>query len=157
MGHIWSFLRLVSVNITITNIFGGNYGQYSIIMGECIGGIAHDAASSLTTHKPSKSFGDLFEEKKAQLESLQAGLARAVLPKPLLKQKHTSVKTLFVLFTFVLRRSFLTYTSMLRCKCVGGLGIAHSISCWRFRREYLTNTKFLLLIAIRIILLWMSY
>ena len=28
-----------------------------------------------------RSFGDLFEEKKAQLESLQAGLARSVLPK----------------------------------------------------------------------------
>ena len=38
----------------------------------------HDAASSLATHKPSKSFSDLFEEKKAQLESLQAGLASAV-------------------------------------------------------------------------------
>ena len=59
-------------------------------MGECIGRIAHDAASSLTTHKPSKSFGDLFEEKKAQLESLQAGLARAVLPKtpPMPAVKH---------------------------------------------------------------------
>ena len=50
-------------------------------MSKCIGGIAHDAASSLATHKPSKSFGDLFEEKKAQLETLQAGLARDVLPK----------------------------------------------------------------------------
>ena len=50
-------------------------------MSKCIGGIAHDAAGSLATHKPSKSFGELFEEKKAQLESLQAGLARAVLPK----------------------------------------------------------------------------
>ena len=30
-------------------------------MSKCIGGIAHDAASSLATHKPSKSFGDLFE------------------------------------------------------------------------------------------------
>ena len=50
-------------------------------MSKCIGGIAHDAVGSLATHKPSKSFGELFEEKKAQLESLQAGLARAVLPK----------------------------------------------------------------------------
>ena len=50
-------------------------------MSKCIGGIAHEAVGSLVTHKPSKSFGDLFEEKKAQLESLQAGLARAVLPK----------------------------------------------------------------------------
>ena len=50
-------------------------------MGKCIGGIAHDAVGLLATYKPSKSFGDLFEEKKAQLESLQAGLARAVLPK----------------------------------------------------------------------------
>ena len=50
-------------------------------MSKCIGGIAHEAVGSLATHKPSKSFGDLFEEKKAQLESLQAGLARAVLPK----------------------------------------------------------------------------
>ena len=50
-------------------------------MSKCIGGIAHDAASLLATHKPSKSFGDLFEEKKAPLESLQACLARAVLPK----------------------------------------------------------------------------
>ena len=30
---------------------------------------------------PSKSFGELFEEKKAELEALQAGLASAVLPK----------------------------------------------------------------------------
>lgn len=50
-------------------------------MDKSIGGIAHDAVGLLATHKPSKSFGDLFEEKKAQLESLQAGLARAVLPK----------------------------------------------------------------------------
>ena len=60
-------------------------------MSKCIGGIAHDAASSLATHKPSKSFGDLFEEKKAQLETLQAGLARAVLPKtpPMPAVKYT--------------------------------------------------------------------
>ena len=50
-------------------------------MDKSIGGIAHDAVGLLATHKPSKSFGELFEEKKAQLESLQAGLARAVLPK----------------------------------------------------------------------------
>lgn len=50
-------------------------------MSKCIGGIAHEAVSSLATHKPSKSFGNLFKENKAQLESLQAGLARAVLPK----------------------------------------------------------------------------
>ena len=49
-------------------------------MSKCIGGIAHEAVG-LATHQPSKSFGELFEEKKAQLESLQAGLARAVLPK----------------------------------------------------------------------------
>ncbi len=30
-------------------------------MSKCMGSIAHDAASSLATHKPSKSFGDLFE------------------------------------------------------------------------------------------------
>ena len=48
-----------------------------------MGGIAHEAAG-LATHQPSKSFGDLFEEKKAQLESLQAGLASAVPPKTLL-------------------------------------------------------------------------
>ena len=50
-------------------------------MSKCIGGIAHEAAGSLATHKRCKSFGELFEEKKAQLEALQAGLARAVLPK----------------------------------------------------------------------------
>lgn len=50
-------------------------------MSKCIGGIAHDAVGSLATHKPSKSFGALFEEKKAQLEALQAGLVSAVLPK----------------------------------------------------------------------------
>lgn len=50
-------------------------------MSKGIGGIAHDAVGSLATHKPSKSSGDLFEEKKAQLESLQAALARVVLPK----------------------------------------------------------------------------
>ena len=33
-------------------------------MSKCIGGIAHEAAG-LATHQPSKSFGDLFEEKKA--------------------------------------------------------------------------------------------
>ena len=44
-------------------------------MSKCIGGIAHEAVGSLATHKPSKSFGDLYEE----------------------KQEHTSVKTLFVL------------------------------------------------------------
>ena len=87
---------MVSITTTITNIFYGNYGQYSIIMGKCIGSIAHYTVGSLATHKPSKSFGELFEEKKAQLESLQAGLARAVLLKTLPKQEHTSVKTLFV-------------------------------------------------------------
>ena len=46
-------------------------------MSKCIGGIAHDAVGSLATHKPSKSFGALFEEKKAQLEALQAGLVSA--------------------------------------------------------------------------------
>ena len=50
-------------------------------MSKYIGGITHEVASSLATHKPSKSFGNLFEENKAQLESLQAGLARSVLPK----------------------------------------------------------------------------
>ena len=30
---------------------------------------------------PSKSFGELFEEKKAQLEALQVGLAASVMPK----------------------------------------------------------------------------
>jgi len=30
---------------------------------------------------PSKSFGELFEEKKSKLDTLQTGLARAVLPK----------------------------------------------------------------------------
>ena len=50
-------------------------------MSKCIGGIAHDAVGSLATHKLSKSFGDLFEEKKAELDTLQTGLARAVLPK----------------------------------------------------------------------------
>ena len=50
-------------------------------MSKYIGGITHEVVSSLATHKPSKSFGNLFEENKAQLESLQAGLARAVLPK----------------------------------------------------------------------------
>ena len=33
-------------------------------MGKCIGGIAYEAVGSLATHKPSKSFGDLFEEKR---------------------------------------------------------------------------------------------
>lgn len=50
-------------------------------MSKYIGGIAHEAVGSLATHKPSKSLGDLFEEKKAQLEALQAGLVSAVLPK----------------------------------------------------------------------------
>ena len=50
-------------------------------MSKCIGGITHEAVSSLATHKTSKSSGDLFEEKKAQLKSLQAALARVVLPK----------------------------------------------------------------------------
>lgn len=48
---------------------------------KCIGGIAHDAVGSLAIHKPSKSFGDLFEEKKVPLETLQVGRARAGLPK----------------------------------------------------------------------------
>lgn len=64
-------------------------------MGKCIGGIAHDAVGSLATHKPSRTCENFFEEKKAQLEALQAGLARAVLPKTLPKQEHTSVKTPF--------------------------------------------------------------
>ncbi|QUB42341.1 hypothetical protein [Porphyromonas sp. oral taxon 275] len=50
-------------------------------MSKCIDGIEHDAVGSLAIHKPSKSFGDLFEEKKVPLETLQAGLASAVLPK----------------------------------------------------------------------------
>lgn len=47
-------------------------------MRKCIGGIAHDAVGSLATHQPSKSLGDLFEEKKAELDTLQAGIASAV-------------------------------------------------------------------------------
>lgn len=50
-------------------------------MSKCIGGIAHDAVGSLATHQPSKSFGELFEEKKAELDTLQTGLASAVLLK----------------------------------------------------------------------------
>lgn len=50
-------------------------------MSKCIGGIAHDAVGSLATHQPNKSFGELFEEKKAELDTLQAGLASSVLPK----------------------------------------------------------------------------
>ena len=50
-------------------------------MSKCIGGVAHDAVGSLATHKLGKSFGELFEEKKAQLDTLQAGLASSVLPK----------------------------------------------------------------------------
>lgn len=50
-------------------------------MNKCIGGIAHEAVSSLATHKTSKSSGGLFEEKKAQLEALQVGLAASVMPK----------------------------------------------------------------------------
>ena len=47
----------------------------------CIGGIVHDAVGALVTHQPSKTYDSWFEEKKAPLEALQAGLARAVLPK----------------------------------------------------------------------------
>ena len=47
-------------------------------MSNCIGGIAHEAVSSLATHQPSQSFGDLFEEKIAQLDTLQAGIVNAV-------------------------------------------------------------------------------
>ena len=43
-------------------------------MSKCIGSIAHEVVGSLAPQKPSKSFGDLFEEKKAQLEALQAVL-----------------------------------------------------------------------------------
>ena len=53
-------------------------------MSKCIGDITHDVFGSvgaLLSHSPGKSFGDLFEEKKAQLETLQAGLASAMLPK----------------------------------------------------------------------------
>lgn len=46
-----------------------------------MGDIAHDAVGSLATHKTSKSSGDLFEEKKAQLNPLQVGLAASVMPK----------------------------------------------------------------------------
>ena len=45
-------------------------------MSKCIGSIAHEAVS-LATHQPSKTFDSLFEEKKAQLEALQVGLARS--------------------------------------------------------------------------------
>lgn len=60
-------------------------------MSKCIGGIAHDAVGSLATHQPSETYDSSFEEKKAQLESLQAGLARAVLPKtpPMPAVKHS--------------------------------------------------------------------
>lgn len=43
-------------------------------MSKCIDGIEHDAVGSLAIHKPSKSFGDLFEEKKVPLGILQAVL-----------------------------------------------------------------------------------
>ena len=111
-------------------------------MSKCIGGIAHEAVG-LATHQPSKSFGDLFEEKKAQLESLQAGLARAVPPKTLPKQKHTSVESLFVL-----RRSFLTDTHMLRCECLGGsmeargLRLSINFSCSIRNNPYVISTKY---------------
>ena len=50
-------------------------------MGKCIGGIAHDTVGSLATHKPSKSFGELFEEKKSKIDTLQATLAESVMTK----------------------------------------------------------------------------
>ena len=68
-------------------------------MSKCIGSITHDVFGSVGTllsHSPGKSFGELFEEKKAQLESLQVGLTRAVLLKTRPKQERTSVKTPFV-------------------------------------------------------------
>lgn len=46
-----------------------------------MGDIAHDAVGSLATHKTSKSSGDLFEEKKAQLNPLQVDLAASLMPK----------------------------------------------------------------------------
>lgn len=33
---------MVSIKTTITNIFYGDYGKYSILMGKCIGGITPD-------------------------------------------------------------------------------------------------------------------
>ena len=66
-------------------------------MSKCIGSITHDAVGSLAAHKPSKSFGELFEEKKAQLEFLQVGLARTVLLKTHPRQERTSAKTPFAL------------------------------------------------------------
>ena len=50
-------------------------------MGKCIGGITHNAVGSLAAHKPSKSFGELFEEKKSKLDALQATLAEVVMAK----------------------------------------------------------------------------
>lgn len=50
-------------------------------MSKCIGGIVHDAVGSLATHRPGKTYDSLFEEKTAQLESLQAGIAASVMPK----------------------------------------------------------------------------
>ena len=50
-------------------------------MSDSIGHIIKDSLGDQLTHSPSKSFGDLFEEKKSKLDALQAGLARAVLPK----------------------------------------------------------------------------
>ena len=120
-----------------------NYIVRIVIMGKCIGGIAYDAVGSLATHKPSRTCENFFEEKKAQLEALQAGLARAVLPKTLPKQEHTSVKSLFVL-----RRSFLTDTHMFRCECLGGsieargLRLSINFSCSIRNNPYIISTKY---------------
>ncbi len=49
-------------------------------MSQCIGGIVHDALGRVLIHHPSQRFGELFGELKSELDALQSGLARAVIP-----------------------------------------------------------------------------
>jgi hypothetical protein len=49
-------------------------------MSQCIGGIVHDSLGQVLIHHPSQRFGELFGELKSDLDALQSGLVRAVMP-----------------------------------------------------------------------------
>ncbi|MEP0212322.1 MAG: RHS repeat-associated core domain-containing protein [Cellulophaga sp.] len=49
-------------------------------MAKTVGGLAHDVVADVGKKSPGKSFGELFSEKKTQLDSLQKDLAAAIMP-----------------------------------------------------------------------------
>lgn len=47
---------------------------------KCIGGVVNDVSSEMLSHNKGKTFGELFEEKKSELDNLQKSLSGMLMP-----------------------------------------------------------------------------